>query len=42
VSCQPELLKMENYREFLRVRREALAARINTFIAEVAGLAQKG
>jgi hypothetical protein len=39
VTSDPTLLTMENYREFLRVRREALAQRMNKFIEEKAGLA---
>ena len=38
VPCQPELLKIESYREFLRIRREAMAARMNEFIKECAGM----
>jgi len=33
------LLELDNYREFLRVRREALAKRMNEFINDHAGLA---
>lgn len=33
-----ELLKLENYRKFLLVRREALAACMNEFIRKAAGL----
>lgn len=39
VPNDPALLQLENYREFLRVRREALAKRMNEFIREKAGLA---
>ena len=39
VPFQPEILKIENYREFLRVRREAMAVRMNEFIKECAGIA---
>ncbi len=38
VPNDPALLRLENYREFLRVRREALAARMNEFIKTSAGL----
>ena len=38
IPANPELLKLENYREFLRVRREALASRMNDFINKHAGL----
>jgi len=38
VPFQPELLKIESYREFLRIRREAMAARMNEFIKECAGM----
>jgi hypothetical protein len=38
VPYQPELLKIENYREFLRGRREAMVARMNEFINECAGM----
>lgn len=38
VPTAPELLKLASYREFLRVRREALAARMNQFISEAAAL----
>lgn len=38
VPRQPELLKIENYREFLRIRREAMATRMNEFIKECAGM----
>lgn len=38
VPTGPELLKVSNYREFLRVRREALADRMNAFIRDMAGL----
>lgn len=33
-----DLLQLENYREFLRVRREALTKRMNDFINKLAGL----
>lgn len=33
------LLEMDNYRDFLKVRREALAERMNAFISKHAGLA---
>lgn len=39
VPNDPELLKLENYREFLRVRRKSLADRMNDFIKKCAGLA---
>lgn len=39
VTTDPSLHKVENYREFLEVRREALARRMNEFIARKAGLA---
>jgi hypothetical protein len=39
VPNDPALLELENYREFLRVRREALAQRMNEFIRGKAGLA---
>lgn len=35
----PSLHKVENYRAFLDVRRDALAKRMNDFIARKAGLA---
>lgn len=38
VPNAPDLLRLENYREFLRVRREALAKRMNEFINTSAGL----
>lgn len=38
VPDTPELWKMEHYREFLRIRREALAKRMNEFIGTKAGL----
>lgn len=38
VPYTPELLQLENYRDFLKVRREALAKRMNTFISQAAGL----
>jgi len=38
VPNNPALLELENYREFLRVRREALAKRMNDFINKHAGL----
>ncbi len=38
VPNDPALLQLDNYREFLRVRREALAERMNAFIAKQAGL----
>jgi hypothetical protein len=38
VPVIPELWKLENYREFLQLRREALAKRMNEFIASKAGL----
>lgn len=38
VPNDPALLQLENFREFLRVRREALAKRMNEFICEKAGL----
>lgn len=38
VPTDPELWKLENYRQFLQVRREALAACMNAFIAKKAGL----
>jgi len=38
VPTSPELLQLASYREFLRVRREALAARMNQFISEAAAL----
>ncbi|MFH0796968.1 MAG: DUF262 domain-containing protein [Candidatus Omnitrophota bacterium] len=37
VPCTPELWKMENYREFLRFRREALVTCMNEFIRKAAG-----
>jgi hypothetical protein len=40
VPSDPDLLKMENYREFLRMRREALAKRMNEFIKKAAGLGE--
>jgi hypothetical protein len=39
VPKDPALLQLDNYREFLRVRREALAERMNQFIANAAGIA---
>jgi len=39
VHCDPALLNLDNYREFLRVRREALAKLMNSFINKHAGLA---
>ena len=39
VPRDPALLQLDNYREFLRVRREALAERMNQFIANAAGIA---
>lgn len=39
VTTDPTLHKVENYRAFLEVRREALAKRMNEFIARKAGLA---
>jgi hypothetical protein len=38
VPYDPALLTLANYREFLRVRREALAGRMNEFIQTSAGL----
>lgn len=38
VPSDPALLNLDNYREFLRVRREALAKRMNEFISTSAGL----
>lgn len=38
IPTDQALLRPENYREFLRVRREALATRMNEFIKEHAGL----
>lgn len=38
VPFDPYLLKLENYKEFLRLRREALATRMNEFISTHAGL----
>ncbi len=38
IPTDQALLRLENYREFLRVRREALASRMNEFIREHAGL----
>ena len=38
VPSDPALLQIDNYREFLRIRREALAQRMNEFIAKQAGL----
>lgn len=38
VPFKPELLKLENYREFLRLRREALAQRMNEYVSDTAGL----
>lgn len=38
VPVVPELWKLEHYREFLAVRREALAKRMNEFIATKAGM----
>ena len=42
VPADPELWKLENYRKFLTVRREALAKCMNGFISTKAGLAQTG
>ena len=39
VPADPRLLELENYRDFLRARREALAVRMNEFIREKAGIA---
>lgn len=38
VPNDPVLLQLDNYREFIRVRREALAERMNAYIAKQAGL----
>lgn len=38
IPTDQALLQLENYREFLRVRREALAGRMNEFIREHPGL----
>ena len=38
VPNDPVLFQLENYREFLKVRREALAKRMNEFILTKAGL----
>ena len=38
VPSDPALLHLDNYREFLRVRREALAKRMNDFILEQGAL----
>jgi hypothetical protein len=38
IPNEPSLLQLDNYREFLRFRREALAKRMNEFIATLAGL----
>lgn len=38
VPVLPALWRLESYREFLEVRREALAKRMNEFISEMAGL----
>jgi hypothetical protein len=38
IPNDPALLQLDNYREFLRVRREALAKRMNEFIAKHAGM----
>lgn len=38
VPFKPELLKLENYREFLRLRREALAQRMNEFVRTMANI----
>lgn len=38
VSSDPILLNLDNYREFLRVRREALAQRMNEYIRTSAGI----
>jgi hypothetical protein len=38
IPNDPALLELENYREFLRVRREELAKRMNDFINKHAGL----
>jgi len=40
VPVEPDLWKTENYREFLRLRREALADRMNKFIREKSRLQQ--
>jgi hypothetical protein len=40
VPYTPELLQLEHYRDFLKVRREALAKRMNTFIMQAAGFAE--
>jgi hypothetical protein len=39
VPADPRLLELENYRDFLRARREALAARMNEFIWKEAEIA---
>jgi hypothetical protein len=39
VPSDPRLLELENYRDFLRARREALAERMNEFIRTKAGIA---
>ncbi|MGD9966386.1 MAG: DUF262 domain-containing protein [Hyphomonadaceae bacterium] len=39
VPLDPDLQKVSNYHKFLRVRREALAERMNAFIRDKAGLA---
>jgi hypothetical protein len=39
VPADPRLLELENYRDFLRARREALSARMNEFILTKAGIA---
>ena len=38
VPSDPRLLELENYRDFLRARREALADRMNDFIRTKAGI----
>jgi hypothetical protein len=38
VPTAPHLWQTENYRDFLRIRRAALAQRMNDFIKEEAGL----
>jgi hypothetical protein len=38
VPTDPALWSIDRYRDFLQVRREALAARMNAFIREKAGL----
>jgi hypothetical protein len=39
VPNKPRLMEIENYREFLTVRREALAKQMNAFITKASGLA---